>query len=77
MRDRAGIHLAPQTPLHWPECRHFCAEHAPKEDFPARPICWLPRLHLIRRAVTNSVRSHYDRHDLEQLFELQPGPPRS
>jgi len=37
----------------------------------ARPPSWLPRLHLIRRAVDNSVRSHYDRRDLEQLFELQ------
>ena len=37
-----------------------------------RPISWLPRLHLIARSVTNSVRSHYDRHDLETLFELQP-----
>lgn len=38
----------------------------------ARPLSWLPRLHEIRRSVANSVRSHYDRHDLEQLFELQP-----
>ncbi len=37
-----------------------------------RPISWLPRLHLIARSVANSVRSHYDRHDLETLFELQP-----
>jgi hypothetical protein len=37
-----------------------------------RPISWLPRLHEIRRSVANSVRSHYDRHDLERLFELQP-----
>ncbi len=37
-----------------------------------RPVSWLPRLHEIRRAVANSVRSHYDRRDLEQLFELQP-----
>jgi hypothetical protein len=37
-----------------------------------RPISWLPRLHEIRRSVTNSVRSHYGRRDLEQLFELQP-----
>jgi hypothetical protein len=29
-------------------------------------------LHLIARSVAHSVRSHYDRHDLEQLFELQP-----
>ncbi len=37
-----------------------------------RPITWLPRLHEIRRAVANSVRSHYDRRDLERLFEVQP-----
>ncbi len=37
-----------------------------------RPLSWLPRLHEIRRAVANSVRSHYGRHDLEALFELQP-----
>jgi len=33
---------------------------------------WLPRLHAISRAVSDSVRSHYDRRDLEHLFELQP-----
>ena len=38
----------------------------------ARPPSWLPRLHELRRAVANSVRSHYDRKDLERLFELQP-----
>ncbi len=37
-----------------------------------RPVSWLARLHEIRRSVANSVRSHYDRGDLEQLFELQP-----
>ncbi len=37
-----------------------------------RPISWLPRLHEIRRSVASSVRSHYDRSDLERLFELQP-----
>jgi hypothetical protein len=37
-----------------------------------RPISWLPRLHVIRRTVSNSVRSHYDRHELETLFQLQP-----
>lgn len=37
-----------------------------------RPVSWLPRLHEIRRAVTNSVRSHYGRPELETLFELQP-----
>lgn len=37
-----------------------------------RPLSWLPRLHEMRRSVANSVRSHYGRKDLEQLFELQP-----
>ncbi len=37
-----------------------------------RPVSWLPRLHEIRRSVDSSVRSHYDRHDLQRLFELQP-----
>jgi hypothetical protein len=38
----------------------------------ARPATWLPRLNEIRRAVKNSVRSHYDRKDLQMLFKLQP-----
>jgi hypothetical protein len=37
-----------------------------------RPISWLPRLHDIARSVATSIRSHYDRRDLEMLFELQP-----
>jgi hypothetical protein len=37
----------------------------------ARTASWLPRLHEIRRSVENSVRSHYDRRDLELLFKLQ------
>ena len=37
-----------------------------------RPISWLPRLHVITRTVNHSIRSHYDRHELEVLFELQP-----
>jgi hypothetical protein len=37
-----------------------------------RPVSWLPRLHDITRSVANSIRSHYDRRDLEMLFELQP-----
>ena len=37
-----------------------------------RPISWLPQLHAIERSVQNSVRSHYERRDLEQLFSLQP-----
>jgi hypothetical protein len=36
-----------------------------------RPITWLPQLHEIRRSIANSVRSHYDRRDIEALFELQ------
>ncbi len=38
----------------------------------ARPASWLPRLHEIRRTVSNSVRSHYTRRELEGLFQLQP-----
>ncbi len=38
----------------------------------SRPVSWLPRLHEIRRSVDSSVRSHYDRRDLQRLFELQP-----
>ena len=38
----------------------------------ARSVSWLPRLRDIRRSVENSVRSHYDRRDLELLFKLQP-----
>jgi hypothetical protein len=37
----------------------------------ARQVSWEPRLHEIRRSVANSVRSHYDRRDLELLFKLQ------
>lgn len=37
-----------------------------------RPITWLPRLQEIRRSVKNSARSHYERKDIERLFELQP-----
>jgi hypothetical protein len=37
-----------------------------------RPASWLPRLYDITRSVLNSVRSHYERRDLESLFELQP-----
>jgi hypothetical protein len=31
----------------------------------------LPRLHEIRREINNSVRSHYERKDLEPIFHLQ------
>ncbi len=37
-----------------------------------RPISWLTRLHEIRRAVALSVRSHYERKDIESLFHVQP-----
>lgn len=38
----------------------------------ARPISWLTRLADIRRSVANSVRSHYERKDIERLFQIQP-----
>ncbi len=38
----------------------------------SRPVSWLPRLNEISRTVSGSARSHYDRRDLEKLFELQP-----
>lgn len=38
----------------------------------SRSVSWLPRLAQIRRSVKNSVRSHYERKDIERLFELQP-----
>jgi hypothetical protein len=37
-----------------------------------RPISWLPRIHEIRRTVEASIRSHYERKDIEILFQLQP-----
>lgn len=37
-----------------------------------RTLSWLPQLQTIRRSVSNSVRSHYERKDLELLFKLQP-----
>lgn len=37
-----------------------------------RPLSWLSRLHEIRPSIAGSVRSRYDRHDLQALFELQP-----
>lgn len=37
-----------------------------------RPVSWLPNLTVIRRSVKGSVRSHYDRRDLELLFKVQP-----
>src|SRR5260370_1916825 len=37
----------------------------------SRPLTWLPRLHEIRREINKSVRSHYERKDLEPNFHLQ------
>jgi hypothetical protein len=37
-----------------------------------RPISWLARIHEIRRAVAGSVRSHYERKEIEALFQVQP-----
>jgi hypothetical protein len=37
-----------------------------------RPISWLNRLREIRRAVASSVRSHYERKEIEELFQVQP-----
>jgi hypothetical protein len=36
-----------------------------------RPISWLPRIHEIRRTVGASVRSHYERKEIEALFLVQ------
>ncbi len=38
----------------------------------ARPISWLPRVHDIRRSISNSSLSHFDRKDIERAFGLQP-----
>jgi len=37
-----------------------------------RRTSWLPRLPEIRRSVRESVRSHYERRDIERLFHIQP-----
>lgn len=37
-----------------------------------RPISWLTRLHEIKRAVASSVRSHYERKEIQALFQVQP-----
>ena len=37
-----------------------------------RRLSWLDRLYPISRSVAGSARSHYDRKDLQQLFEIQP-----
>ncbi len=67
MRDRAAI---PQASGSAKVAR--LARFRPWRCPLPRPLSWLPRLHEIRRAVANSIRSHYGRHDLEALFELQP-----
>jgi hypothetical protein len=36
-----------------------------------RPVSWIPRLHEIRKAVGSSVRSHYERREIETLFQVQ------
>jgi hypothetical protein len=37
-----------------------------------RTLSWLDRIVPISRTVRESARSHYDRKDIERLFELQP-----
>ena len=37
-----------------------------------RPLSWLDRIVPISRSVAESARSHYDRKEIERLFELQP-----
>lgn len=37
-----------------------------------RSLSWLDRIVPIARTVAESARSHYDRKDLQRLFELQP-----
>ncbi len=37
-----------------------------------RTLSWLDRIVPISRTVQESARSHYDRKDIERLFELQP-----
>ena len=37
-----------------------------------RTLSWLDRIVPISRVVQESARSHYDRRDIERLFELQP-----
>lgn len=38
----------------------------------ARSLSWLDRIVPIARTVEDSARSHYDRKELQRLFELQP-----
>ena len=65
-RDKA-FHQVPDLPSveNW----------APTSEIMPRTFSWLDRLHLIARAVANSARSHYDRRDLERLFEVRAAAP--
>jgi len=36
-----------------------------------RPVTWLPRIREIRESVKASVRSHYERSEIERLFQVQ------
>jgi len=36
-----------------------------------RPVSWMSRLHEIRRTVGSSIRSHYERREIETLFQVQ------
>jgi hypothetical protein len=37
----------------------------------SRPVSWMSRLHEIRKTVGASVRSHYERREIETLFQVQ------
>jgi hypothetical protein len=37
----------------------------------ARPVSWLKDLHAIRKRIADSVRSHYTREELEDVFGIQ------
>jgi len=50
----------------------YAQKRGSSEGIIPRPASWFPRLYDITPSVTNSVRSHLDRRDLESLFELQP-----
>ena len=46
----------------------YCSQRRLQVPRPA--ITWLPRLPEIRGSVKHSARSHYEREDIERLFEL-------
>jgi len=78
MRDRAAIpSLQNPSKLKLHQLLRLIARGSPGVNPMPRPLSWLPRLHVIRRTVANSVRSHYDRRELETLFELQPDRPEA